>query len=116
MVAVSVTFLQMWLFYVLRTNFKAEAKEVGTKPKTWEKCVGILSILTVLVQGYYKFTTRKGLFMFNPCHINVLMMSYLLLSETTTKTKRLYVCWETWLFGPTLSLVIPHLNGVDDPF
>lgn len=116
MTAVSGTVINIILVYVMKKGFQASAKEIGTKPKLWEKLIGILSILTVIIQGYYKFSTRKGMFMLNPCHINVLMMSYLFLAETSTATKRLYVCWEAWLFGPILSLVVPHLNGVDDPF
>lgn len=71
-----------------------------------------LSLATYVVQFYYKLKTGKGLFMLNPCHTNVLMMSYLALKPTTRLTKIVYVCWEAWLFGPLLSLVFPHLGGL----
>lgn len=72
----------------------------------------VVSLVTYAVQFYYKVATRKGLFMLNPCHINVLIMSYLALRPTTRTTKVVYLCWETWLFGPLLSLVFPHLGGL----
>lgn len=52
--------------------------------------------------------------MLNPCHINILIQIYLLLTKNTLKNRMLHTAWTGWLFGPYMATFIPHLNGIDD--
>jgi len=105
----------IFYFVFVRLLRSAEIHVSSTaQPRVYEKVFAYVSLITYALQFYYKVSTGKGLFMLNPCHINVLIMSYLALKPTTQLTKTIALCWEAWFFGPLLSLMFPHLSGLEN--
>jgi hypothetical protein len=74
---------------------------------------GIVSIITVIVQTYMKVSTKKGLFILNPCHTNLVFVAILMILPTTKNTKLIHLAWEPWIFGPIFALMFPHLYGIN---
>jgi hypothetical protein len=52
--------------------------------------------------------------MFNPCHMALLIQSYLLLSRNTMKNRMIYLAWTGWLFGAYMATLVPHINGLNN--
>lgn len=91
---------------------KEQSEDTPTNPNLLEKVFGILGIISLILTFYFKLVTRKGVFIFNPCHIALLMVVILLLSPTSDFTRKLHTCWTSWNFGALMALFIPHLYGV----
>jgi hypothetical protein len=70
-----------------------------------------LGVICLILIMYFKIKTTKGLFIFNPCHIFLLMNLYLLIVEdnSTSFNRKLHTASTGWLFGAILALFIPHL-------
>ena len=58
--------------------------------------------------------TKKGLFIFNPCHITLIIMTVLLFSKSSLMMRKIHSYWTTWLFGAYLALMVPHLEGISN--
>ena len=83
------------------------------QPSRFEIIYGVISLITVIVQVYMKISTRKGLFIFNPCHINIIFVTVLMILPTTRNSKLIHLAWEPWIFGPICALAFPHLYGIN---
>lgn len=79
----------------------------------FEKLVGLSSIVSLILTFYFKLITKKGLFILNPCHITLIIMTVLLFSRSTPLMLKLHTYWTAWLFGAYLAVLIPHLDGID---
>lgn len=90
-----------------------EQKLHHEKKSNWiEKFVAVNGIISLALTLYYKLYTRKGMFIFNPCHLSLLILVFLLFAPTTKFTRKVHTCWTAWLFGAIMALGIPHLEGV----
>ena len=50
------------------------------------------------------------MFIFNPCHVTLLMMIIMLLAEKNTFfLQDLHTYWTAWIYGAFLALGSPHL-------
>lgn len=86
------------------------------KPCLAEKLIGLSCFATYIVMAAYKFYTRRGIFMHNPCHY-VLLFSGILLTTEKTKTKAvIFISYMRWLFGPISALVFPVTTGMVLPW
>jgi hypothetical protein len=81
-------------------------------PSTFEKRMAIFAFFSWILTLYFKLITGKGLFMFNPCHIVILIEIYLLLSKNTKTNVTIYTAWSGWLYGPYMAMIVPHLEGL----
>jgi len=86
------------------------------KPCIWEKLIGYSCIGTYIVMAGFKFFTRRGIFMNNPCHVILLFSGILLVTEKTKTKAIIFVSYLRWLFGPVSALALPALGGMDLPF
>lgn len=77
-----------------------------------EKFVALNCFISLVMTFYFKWITGKGLFIFNPCHLSLLVLAILLLVPTTNFTIKLSTCWAAFLFGPLMALTLPHLYGI----
>ena len=59
-------------------------------------------------------STKKGLFIFNPCHTNLVFVAVLMLLPTSRNSKLIHLVWEPWIFGPIFALLFPHLYGINE--
>ena len=57
---------------------------------------------------------RKGLFIFNPCHLSCLGVIVMCLKSSTSTMRTFHTMWTSWIFGAALALSVPHLNGVSE--
>lgn len=76
--------------------------------------MAVNGIISLFLTFYYKLMTGKGLFIFNPCHISILVLIILLLAPTTNFTRKLHTCWASWLFGAMMAIGLPHLEGIGE--
>ena len=96
-------------------KFLERDQEYEQKECSWlEIVVGLTSILSLVGTAYYKFITKKGLFMLNPCHVTLLIMVLLLFSKATPIMQKIHTYWTSWLFGAYLALMMPHLYGISN--
>ena len=51
--------------------------------------------------------------MLNPCHMAVLIQTYLLMNKNTSFNRLIYNHWSGWLFGAYMAIFVPHINGID---
>jgi len=85
-------------------------------PCIWEKLIGYACIATYIVMAWYKFSTRRGIFMNNPCHFVLLFSGILLLTEKTKAKAVLFISYLRWLFGPYSALALPVIVGMNLPY
>ena len=76
--------------------------------------VALSAVVCYIMTFYYKVITRKGMFIFNPCHMTLIVMICLMISPSTPFMKKVHTFWTTWLFGAFLALFIPHLEGISN--
>jgi hypothetical protein len=74
--------------------------------------MAFFAFISWILTAYYKLKTGKGLFMFNPCHITIMVEIYLLISVNTKRNIMIYSAWSGWLFGAYMASIIPHLAGI----
>jgi hypothetical protein len=76
-----------------------------------------VSVVTLIGTAWVKLDRGQGMFLFNPCHITLLMMIILLKTNNTSSTfmKRMHTAWSALVFGAFAALLIPHLEGVSTP-
>lgn len=91
---------------------KQQEKHTIKHSNSFEKFVAFNCIVSLVLTLYYKMLTGKGIFIFNPCHVSLLLVVVLLLAPTTDFTRKLHTCWTAWLFGAIMALFIPHLYGI----
>ena len=84
------------------------------KPNFIEYLVAFIGIIALLATAYMKISTGKGLFVLNPCHISILGVIVLCIAPSTRKMRKIHSMWTSWLFGATLAVLIPHLNGIGE--
>jgi hypothetical protein len=85
-------------------------------PSRLEKLCGYFSIVVYLMTCYYKFATKRFVFMNNPCHFVLLFEIILLLTKKTPLMGVFFVQFTKWIFCPWFALIFPVLNGLDFPF
>lgn len=90
----------------------SQMKHKSVYPSLLEKITGIFGIISLFLTFYFKWITKKGIFILNPCHFSLLVVVILLFSPTNNTTRKLHTAWTSWLFGAMLALVVPHLEGV----
>lgn len=61
---------------------------------------------------YIKIQTKKGLFILNPCHMTLLVQSYLLIASKTEFNKAVHLCYISSVYGAVIALIFPHTNGI----
>ena len=69
------------------------------KPSSIEKFFGVLVLFSLAAQTVYKILTNRLINMFNPCHVVTLMEGYLLVTDWTLKTERVFLALLSWHFG-----------------
>ena len=85
------------------------------KRSAFQVFIAINSIISLIFTCYYKISTGKGLFIFNPCHVTLLGVTILLLwPENEKKIQRFHTYWTAWLSGAMMALVVPHLEGISN--
>ena len=104
----------IWLFIKIKRSYKFTFDKDRVEPSLFEKLYGIVSIVIVLIQFYLKMSTKKGLFIFNPCHTNLVFVAVLMLLPTSRNSKLIHLVWEPWIFGPIFALLFPHLYGINE--
>lgn len=77
-----------------------------------EYLVAFVGAISLILTGYMKLATGKGMFLLNPCHVSVLGVIVLCVAPSTTLMRKVHSMWTAWLFGATLALLVPHLNGI----
>lgn len=85
-------------------------------PSIWEKLIGYSCLITYFVMCCYKFYTKRGIFMQNPCHYVCLFSGILLVTKKTKLTAVVFISYLRWLYGPYSALAFPVTNGLDLPF
>lgn len=106
----------LYLLLFLRYNHALLPSSLATplKPNLIERIAFALGVLCLAGITFMKLYTRKGIFIFNPCHACLLMELILLSAKDNTSpfTRKLHTAWQAWLFGAVLALSFPHLEGV----
>lgn len=62
--------------------------------------LGILEVLTIILQFITKAATKRLIFMMSPCHMITLAQSFLLLSTHSVFKEKLFVAVISWTFAP----------------
>jgi len=88
----------------------------GIPPTLIEKFCGYLSILIYISQIGYKFVSGKGVFLLNPCHVMMIVQSYLLLTKKDASNNTLYANFISNLFSPWCGIVFSVNVGLDLPY
>jgi hypothetical protein len=57
--------------------------QYSIKPNVVEKIFAIFGIVSLVLTFYFKLITGKGIFIFNPCHVALLLTVILLLLPTS---------------------------------
>jgi hypothetical protein len=113
--------LQLYSFFKHYKYCKEDYEQMpehikNKKPSTLEKITGYFLLAIELLQCYYKFTTGRGAFMLNPCHVAVALQIYVLLTKKTLLNDLLFRIMVTFTFGDALGFLMPDTNGLDLPF
>jgi hypothetical protein len=83
-------------------------------PNIFEKIYFIIGLICLLLTIYYKVSTKRGLFIFNPCHISLAFLLVLLYAKDNTSLfmRKFHTAWSGWLFGALAAFVFPHLEDI----
>jgi hypothetical protein len=69
-------------------------------PSRFERVYGFWQLSVVLLEGFYKFTARKLVFMLNPCHVIGSWQAYLLLTDWKPWKAYAFLALVGWSFCP----------------
>lgn len=105
--ALSLIFIYSWRQQLVDRPAERPKMESG-----WAEIICFWAGLgSLLMTFYYKWVTKRGLFILNPCHVALAMQLVLLAAKDNTSLfmRRLHVAWTAWLFCPFSALLLPHL-------
>ena len=80
-------------------------------PSLFEKILGIIGFAAFIIQFYIKATYGTLIYIINPCHLLILMQSFLLLTKKTKFTSLVFISCQRWVFGAWLAVVFPDHGG-----
>ena len=102
----------LWFCNKFTKSYRFPEEPQQVRPSKFEFLYSVVSVLTVLLQTFMKISSKKGLFMLNPCHINLVFVTALMLLPISRFIKLVHLAWEPWIFGPIFALLFPHLDGI----
>jgi len=70
-----------------------------------------IGLICLLCTVYYKISTKRGLFLLNPCHIAFVGLLYLLNAKDNDSilVRKVHVLWMGWWIGGLAGLLFPHI-------
>jgi hypothetical protein len=77
-----------------------------------EKFLGCVSIFVFIMHCMYKIRTQQLIFIFNPCHVVILVEAYLLISPNDINQRIIYTVLMNTLFSPWIALFFPVTVGL----
>jgi len=71
----------------------------------------LIGLVCLLYTAYYKISTKRGLFLLNPCHIALIGLLYLLNVKDNSSiwARKFHAFWSGWWIGGLAGFLFPHL-------
>jgi hypothetical protein len=117
--AIIQAFVMRWALRQARKKF-GQMRNQGRRdlivPHWFEILCGLFSAALFICQFFYKTYAGKGIFLFNPCHVVLVMEAYILLTNKSEKGQVMYANVISLLFGPVCGLLFAVNVGLDLPF
>lgn len=85
-------------------------------PSIIEKFLGYFSIFMFVSQCCYKINSQQLIFIFNPCHMLLLVQAYLLINKNTVTQRTIYTVVMNTSFSPWIAIAFPVTCGLDGLF
>ena len=98
------TFLHLFFLWRCKHHIRSSGYVPLKGRNAIENIVGVLCVISLIFTGYYKISTRKGLFILNPCHIALLTITIMLLAKWkkftfTAGTSHILINMDIWSFS-----------------